>query len=94
MQNIYRRPVFAIVLILVFVAALMTFRYNSDDFVDFTAPALRYPSKCFDCEAQFSNKPEFAWMGQNTKCFSCEKDLVFMTGDPRGAFLTHPVRYY
>jgi hypothetical protein len=34
--------------------------------------------------------PERAWMGQPTKCFSCEKELVQRYRDPRAGALLGP----
>jgi hypothetical protein len=55
--------------------------------------ALDHPTKCVDCERQFP--PNYAWMGQKTKCYSCEKQAFHMSGgDPSAVFDEHPIKYY
>lgn len=52
-----------------------------------------HPSKCYSCES--SLPPQYAWMGQKTKCFSCERDAVRQAcGTPNAGFDAHPIRYY
>jgi hypothetical protein len=52
-----------------------------------------HPSKCYSCEA--SLPPQYAWMGQKTKCFSCERDAIRQACErPNAGFDAHPIRYY
>jgi hypothetical protein len=55
-----------------------------------------HPTKCFSCEREAIRTfgPEFAWMGQNTKSFDAEREMIFMTGNIASAIDTHPIKYY
>jgi hypothetical protein len=56
-----------------------------------------YPTKCFSCERDVINRlgPEWGWLGQNTKSFDAEKEMIRMSGgDIRSAFHAHPLKYY
>jgi hypothetical protein len=55
-----------------------------------------HPSKCFSCEQDMIARfgPEWAWMGQNTKSFDAEREMIRMTGDVGSAVDTHPIKYY
>jgi hypothetical protein len=55
-----------------------------------------HPSKCFSCERDVINRlgPEWAWLGQNTKSFDAEREMIRMTGDIASAMDTHPIKYY
>lgn len=55
--------------------------------------ALNHPTKCFDCEKQYT--PQYAWVGQATKCFSCEQQALRMSGgDASAVFNEHPIKYH
>lgn len=55
--------------------------------------ALDHPSKCYSCESQFP--VEYAWIGQKTKCLSCERDALLRSGgNPMSVFNEHPIKYY
>lgn len=55
-----------------------------------------HPTKCFSCERDVINRlgPEWAWLGQNTKSFDAEKEMIRMTGKIGSAIDTHPIKYY
>jgi hypothetical protein len=55
-----------------------------------------HPTKCFSCERDVIRRlgPEWAWLGQNTKSFDAEKEMIRMTGDISSAIDTHPIKYY
>lgn len=55
-----------------------------------------HPTKCFSCERDVVTRlgPEWAWLGQDTKSFDAEKEMIFMTGDVASAMDTHAIRYY
>ena len=55
-----------------------------------------HPTKCFSCERDVIQRlgPEWAWLGQNTKSFDAEKEMIRMTGDISSAIDTHPIKYY
>ena len=55
-----------------------------------------HPTKCFDCEKDAIRRwgPEYGWLGQKTKSFDAEKEMIAMTGDVASAIDTHPIRYY
>jgi hypothetical protein len=54
---------------------------------------LDHPTKCVSCERALP--PDLAWMGQKSKCFDCERDLIDRSGgDVRAAFDAHAVRYF
>jgi hypothetical protein len=55
--------------------------------------ALDHPNKCYSCETQFP--VDYAWMGQKTKCLSCERDAFLRSGgNPVAVFNEHPIKYY
>jgi hypothetical protein len=57
------------------------------------SPALDHPTKCVSCEQQF--KPQCAWKGQKTKCFSCLKQAYQLSGGNECAvFNEQPIKYY
>lgn len=55
-----------------------------------------HPTKCFSCERDAIRRfgPEYAWLGQNTKSFDAEREMIRMTGDVASAIDTHPIKYY
>lgn len=55
-----------------------------------------HPTKCFSCERDVIQRygEEWAWLGQNTKSFDAEKEMIRMTGDIASAMDTHPIKYY
>lgn len=55
-----------------------------------------HSTKCFSCERDIINRygPEWGWLGQDTKSFDAEKDLILRTGFIDSAFNAHDVRYY
>lgn len=61
-----------------------------------TFGVLDHPSKCFSCERDITERmgPEWAWMGQDTKSFDAEREMIRNTNDIASAFATHPIRYY
>lgn len=52
-----------------------------------------YKSKCFSCEKDLINRygPEHAYLGQPTKGFSEERELIARTGKVEAAFEAHPL---
>lgn len=58
--------------------------------------ALNHSTKCFSCERDIIARygPEWAWLGQDTKSFDSELDMIRQTGDISSAFNTHDIRYY
>lgn len=57
---------------------------------------LDYSSKCFSCERQFmrTHGEGGAWLGNQTKSFSAEREGVRQKGDLSGGFIGHGLRYY
>jgi hypothetical protein len=55
-----------------------------------------HPTKCFSCERDAIRRfgPKYAWLGQNTKSFDAEREMIRMTGDVSSAIDTHPIKYY
>jgi hypothetical protein len=54
---------------------------------------LDHPTKCFDCENQYP--AQCAWKGQKSKCYSCEKQALSLSGgNPCSVFDEHPIKYY
>lgn len=55
-----------------------------------------HPSRCISCEYDVIQRlgPEWAWLGQKTKSFDAEREMIRMTGDISSAIDTHPIRYY
>ena len=55
-----------------------------------------HSTKCFSCEKDIINRlgPEWGWLGQDTKSFDSEFDLIKRSGDVSSAFNTHDLRYY
>ena len=55
-----------------------------------------HPTKCFSCERDVIQRlgPEWGWLGQKTKSFDAEREMIRMTGDVASAIDTHPIRYY
>lgn len=55
-----------------------------------------HPSKCFSCERDVIARlgPEWGWLGQNTKSFDAEREMIRMTGNIASAIDTHPIKYY
>ena len=55
-----------------------------------------HPTKCFSCEREAIRNfgPEFGWLGQNTKSFDAEREMIRMTGNVASAIATHPIKYY
>lgn len=55
-----------------------------------------HPTKCFSCESDAIARfgPEWGWLGQKTKSFDAEREMIRMTGDIGSAIDTHPIRYY
>ena len=55
-----------------------------------------HPTKCFSCEQDIIARfgPEWGWMGQDTKSFDAEREMIHMTQDVGAAIDTHPIRYY
>lgn len=59
----------------------------------FQQSALFHPTKCVSCERQFPSG--YAWMGQKTRCFDCERELAARhPHDPSAAFGAHPRRFF
>lgn len=50
-----------------------------EKYINFEAPALGHAASCVDCENQFQSQQK--WMGQPSKCFSCERDMQRRHGD-------------
>lgn len=76
--------------------AIVTFAiYNSSE--NFRHSSIyEYPSRCFDCEKDLASRfgDEYAWMGQNTKSFASENEMVERTGRVGAGVLAHPLKYY
>lgn len=55
-----------------------------------------HPTKCFSCEREaiLNFGPDMGWLGQPTKDFDSEKELIFRHGSRSAAFGAHPIRYY
>lgn len=55
-----------------------------------------HPTKCFSCEKDAIERlgPEWGWLGQKTKSFDAEREMIRMTGDVASAIDTHPIKYY
>lgn len=55
-----------------------------------------HPTKCFSCERDVINRlgPELGWLGQKTKSFDAEREMIRMTGSIASAIDTHPIKYY
>lgn len=55
-----------------------------------------HSTKCFSCERDIINRlgPEWGWLGQDTKSFDAEKDLILRSGSIDSAFNAHDIRYY
>jgi hypothetical protein len=55
-----------------------------------------HPTKCFSCERDVIQRlgPEWGWLGQKTKSFDAEREMIRVTGDVASAIDTHPIRYY
>lgn len=55
-----------------------------------------HPTKCFSCEQDAIARygPEYGWLGQNTKSFDAEREMIRMTGRVGSAVDTHPIKYY
>lgn len=55
-----------------------------------------HPTKCFSCEKDAIARygPEWGWLGQKTKSFDAEREMIRMTGSIGSAIDTHPIKYY
>ena len=83
---------------LLFVIALIAFLATTHSILHVLEGFTVYdhPNKCYSCERDIIARlgPEWGWLGQKTKSFDAEKEMIRMTGDVRSAFDTHPIRYY
>jgi hypothetical protein len=54
---------------------------------------LNYRSKCYSCETDLINRYglEYAYLGQPTKGFSEEQELILRTGRIDSALAAHPI---
>ena len=81
-----------------FVVALIVFLVTTHYILQVleTFTVYDHPNKCYSCERDIIARlgPEWGWLGQKTKSFDAEKEMIRMTGDVRSAFDTHPIRYY
>lgn len=61
----------------------------------YTDPRLYYRSKCYSCEQDLIHRygPEYAYLGQPTKGFSEERELIARTGKVEAAFNAHPISF-
>jgi hypothetical protein len=56
---------------------------------------LYYRSKCFSCEEDLVNRygPSYAYLGQPTKGFAEEAELISRTGNIDAAYSAHPISF-
>lgn len=83
---------------ILFVIALVAFLATTHSILHVleTFTVYDHPNKCYSCERDIIARfgPEWGWLGQKTKSFDAEKEMIRMTGDVRSAFNAHPIRYY
>ena len=87
------------IFVFLWILALLALRYAAAGRIEgFMARSTIYdhPTKCFSCERDAIARygPEWAWLGQNTKSFDAEREMIRMTGDISSAIDTHPIKYY
>jgi len=86
--------VFCIISLIVFLATTHTILRVLETF---DGTVYDHPNKCYSCERDIIARlgPEWGWLGQKTKSFDAEKEMIRMTGgDVQSAFQAHPIRYY
>lgn len=67
-----------------------------EKYIDYNHPMYRHSTKCFSCERDIASRygMDWAWMGQDTKSFDSEVDMIQQTGNIISAYNTHDIRYY
>lgn len=55
-----------------------------------------HPTRCFSCEKDAIQRLglDWGWLGQKTKSFDAEREMIRRTGDIGSAIDTHPIKYY
>ena len=54
-----------------------------------------HPTKCVECEHQLRKLGNSIYVGQKSKCYTCEKQAVQQAcGNPLAAYSEHTIRYH